>query len=104
MTTYRPVTLEIAGERLSLRTDRDEAFLQELAAYVSSQIETLRGSARNVAIQHVYLLVALKLADELYDERERSAALMSELADRSKRMIDMVDRELRASQPSSSSS
>lgn len=103
MTTYRSVTLDIAGERLSLRTDRDEDFLKELAEYVSHQIETLRGQARGVAIQHVYLLVALKLADELYDERERSAALLGELADRSKRMIDMVDRELRASQPTSSS-
>ena len=93
----RSVILDIAGERLSLRTDRDEDFLHELADFLSAQVEELRASARGVSVQQIYLLVALKLADELQQERANVAGLYEEINNRTVRVLEMVDAELRAS-------
>ncbi len=90
----RSVTVHIAGQRLSLRTDREDAFLQHIADYVGSLVEGLQSAAPQVPPQQVYLLVALQLADELYAERERLQDVYQEIERRSGHILDVVDAEL----------
>ena len=97
--TTRSVTLTIAGERLSLKTDRDEATLHDTSNFLSQQIEDLQSAAKGVSTQQIYLLVALKLADELQQERAKIAELHEEISTRSARCLELVDNELRNSNP-----
>ncbi len=90
----RSVVLNIAGERLSLKTDRDQAFLDELADFLNGQISGLKSAARNVPIQQIYLLVALKLADELCTERAAAGETRQEVLRRSNRLLRLIDTEL----------
>ena len=92
--TKRSVTLTIAGHALSLKTDREGEVLHELAEYVSSLVEELRSAAPNVPMQKICLLVALKLADELYAERENTRTLCGEVERRSQLVLDLLDTEL----------
>jgi cell division protein ZapA (FtsZ GTPase activity inhibitor) len=96
MTGTRSVYLDIDHQKLSLRTDRDEAILQELARYVDQQVIALRKAAPLVPTQQVYLLVALQLADELFAARDRHRDLGADILQRGESLIKLIDAELGA--------
>lgn len=65
------VEVEIAGQRLSIRSDEGPAYVQELADYVDAQLRQLVPGGRNTFnLQRVALLVAIQLADELFREKD----------------------------------
>jgi len=102
MSHARSINLRISGEVLTLKTDRDEHFLQELADYVGSKIDEIQQGARGIPSHRVYLLAALQLADELYAERENGRVLCEEVSTRSERLMELVDVELAALQQGAS--
>jgi cell division protein ZapA len=80
----RSVHVEIAGQRLSIKSDEGPQYVQELADYVDAQLQRLtqgkRASAPNV--QRVALLVAIQLADELFRERDLHRRFRAHVADK----------------------
>jgi cell division protein ZapA (FtsZ GTPase activity inhibitor) len=61
----RKVEVVLLGQRLALRTNRSEAYLQKLANFVAEQIEDVRKGSRSISTHQSVLLIALKLADML---------------------------------------
>lgn len=61
----RKVEVVLLGQRLALKSDRSEAYLQKLANFVADQIEDVRKSARSISTHQSVLLITLKLADML---------------------------------------
>ena len=61
----KKVEVVLLGQRLSLRSNRSEAYLQKLANFVADQIEEVRKGARSISTHQSVLLIALKLADML---------------------------------------
>jgi cell division protein ZapA (FtsZ GTPase activity inhibitor) len=92
----RSVVFEIAGERLKLRTDRSDAFVSELEALVSSEVQKVRSAAGTMPRQQVYLMVALMLADELLANRDANKSRAEVLKVRSMRLLEFVEGELSA--------
>lgn len=80
----RSVHVEIAGQRLSIRSDEGPQYVQQLADYVDAQLERLtqgkRASAPN--LQRVALLIAIQLADELFRERDLHRRFRARVADK----------------------
>lgn len=80
----RSVHVEIAGQRLSIRSDEGPQYVQQLAHYVDAQLERLtqgkRASAPN--LQRVALLIAIQLADELFRERDLHRRFRARVADK----------------------
>lgn len=73
------VEVEIAGQKLVIRTDEGPAYVHELADYVDAQLRQLvhgPGGAKSgdrrgtLNVQRVALLVAIQLADELFREKD----------------------------------
>lgn len=66
------VEVELAGQRLVIRTDEGPAYVQELAEYVDAQLKQLAGNAgrSTLNVQRLALLVAISLADELFREKD----------------------------------
>lgn len=61
----REIDLEIAGQRLHIRTDEDESYMQGLAAYVDEQMRIIgKGQQRGIASLTIALLAALRIADD----------------------------------------
>jgi cell division protein ZapA (FtsZ GTPase activity inhibitor) len=61
----KKVEVVLLGQRLALRTNRSEAYLQKLANFVADQIEEVRKGSRSISTHQSVLLIALKLADML---------------------------------------
>jgi len=67
----REIDLEIAGQRLHIRTDEDESYMKGLAAYVDEQMrEVGRGQQRGIASLTIALLAALRIADERHKVKD----------------------------------
>lgn len=65
------VEVEIAGQKLVIRSDEGPRYVQELADYVDAQVRQLAPPGRGgYNLQRVALLVAIQLADELFREKD----------------------------------
>ncbi len=65
----REIELSIAGQRLKIRTDEDEEYMQQLATHVDEQMRELGRGQRGTTSLNVALLAALRIADELHKLR-----------------------------------
>ena len=79
-TVKRRVEVSVMGLPLSVRTEREDAWIHGLAAQVSRRLEELRRAAPRANPQQLAILVALNLAEELQQEREKSAAVVDDAA------------------------
>jgi cell division protein ZapA len=76
----REIELEIAGQRLHIRTDEDEAYMRRLAAFVDEQMrEVGKGQQRGIASITIALLAALRIADEYHKIKNLEESIDSAL-------------------------
>jgi cell division protein ZapA len=65
------VQIEIAGQKLVIRSDEGPQYVQELADYVDAQLRQVGGETRSsYNLQRVALLVAMQITDELFREKD----------------------------------
>ena len=91
---YRSVTLTIAGQPLSLRTDADEPTLAAMSALVNERIQQVQNAAKGAPPQRVLILAVLTLAEELVKERAGHAATLAAIRDEAGRAIAHLDAAL----------
>ena len=95
MGTKQSVTVEVAGQKLSLRTDADEAYVRSLARYVTDKLmEVKSGSSRAVSTYSLAILVAMNIADDLFQERESARTLRRRVREKSRTILDLLERHV----------
>ena len=73
----KAVTITIAGQRYAMK-GADEDHLLRLAAFVDERVEEARKSAKTATPQHLLVLAALNMAEELFASEARRRALSEE--------------------------
>ncbi len=89
--------VSIAGHKLSLRTDAKPRYIKELADYVNAKIDQAKASGKVATTHAVALLVALTIADELYQAREEKEKLERQVRERTQRILRYLEAEEQAS-------
>ena len=89
----RGVTVSVASHRFKVRTDAKPKYVKELASYVTNKMEEVKTSTRTVTTQSLALLAAMQIADELHQLRANHSALKQEVREKSKRILDYLQRE-----------
>jgi len=75
----RDIAIDLAGQTLTVRSDEDENYVRELAAFVDGKIrETSRGR-QGITTLNLALTAALAIADELHRTREVQERVNEEL-------------------------
>lgn len=92
----RSVVVHIGGQRYVVRSDADEAYVQTLAGYVDERVKEVQKSSKPVTSQSLAVLAALNVADDLFQERRKRIDLRQRVIDRSKAVIALLEREVRA--------
>lgn len=92
----RSVVVHIAGQRLVVRSDADEAYVQRLAGYVDERVCEVQRSSKRVPSQSLAVLAALNIADELFQEREKRTELKRKIRDKSRAVLSYLDKEVKA--------
>jgi cell division protein ZapA (FtsZ GTPase activity inhibitor) len=67
-------SIDIAGQKVSLKSDAAETHVKRLADLVNSRVRSVREGAQNVPTNTVLALVAIQFADDLIDLEDRLAA------------------------------
>ena len=90
----RPVSVQIAGQKYTLRSDAEEPTVRALAAFVDARFK--RGpeaDPRRPDTQALAILTALQIAEELFDEREETGELKRQIRDKGQSLLQFLERE-----------
>lgn len=90
-----PVKVQIFGQSYSIRGELDEAYVQELAAYVDEKMRTITEATATVDTQKAAVLAALAIADELHAARKERSNREEMLREQAERCLTLVERALK---------
>ena len=88
------IEVDIFGQRLSLQGNADENYVQELAQYVESQMNTIAGNLTTSTPTKVAILAAINIADQLFTQESRRQAGEAEVARRATGLIECIDKQI----------
>ena len=88
----RPITVEVAGQRFTFRTDADADYVEDLARTVNGHLEDARKGSRQVNTQSLAIMAAMHLADELAKSRAELAAFKSTVRERGKKLLALLEK------------
>ncbi len=80
----------IDGKQIALKSDYDQAYLDDLANFVEERYLEVR-STRGGNPYSKGVLAALNIADELFKEKERNRKLQDGVKRRCERIQDLID-------------
>ncbi len=86
-----PINIEIGGQRLSIRSDQDSAFVQNLARYIDHKFEELQSTAPTMPMNKLLILASMTVAEELFETREELRQMRRQLKDTTQSMFDLID-------------
>ena len=85
--------VQIGSTSYTIKTEADEDYIQSVARYVNNKIEEVRQKTKSVSTLNVAILAALNTADELFRERDKNQKSFERIEDRSKDLIDLIEKE-----------
>jgi len=89
----RSLTVEVAGQKFTLKTDADEVYVKSLARFVSDKIDEAKKGARLVNTQSLAILAALNIADELLTMKRNEKDFRRRVREKSRTILDLLDKE-----------
>jgi cell division protein ZapA (FtsZ GTPase activity inhibitor) len=89
----RPVTVMIAGQKYTLRSDEDEAAVRALAAYVDERFREVQKQSRAADTQAVAILTALRIAEELFADRAETGKLKRQIREKGQALLQFLERQ-----------
>lgn len=90
----KKVEVVLLGQRLALKSNRSESYLQKLANFVADQIEDIRKTSRSISTHQSVLLIALKLADLLKQREDELFELKDVIRQKASSAISDVESAL----------
>ncbi|MBC8133386.1 MAG: cell division protein ZapA [Deltaproteobacteria bacterium] len=86
----RSVTVQVAGQRYTLKTDQDDRLVKSLTAYVDGKFRDVRTASRSPDTQAVAILTALQVAEELFQARQETAELKKSVREKARTLLDYL--------------
>lgn len=90
----RKVEVSLLGRNFTIKSDKDEAYLHQVASFVNRRFDEIRHQTRTATSHDLALLVALNLADELFQSEDRARSSRAEIRKRSERLLRNLDAAL----------
>jgi cell division protein ZapA len=91
----RGVKVQIYGQSYTIVCDLEEAYVQQLAAYVDGKMQAITGMTSTVDTQKAAVLAALSIADELHSSRKEKGVREELLKEQAERCLTLVERALK---------
>jgi len=88
----RSVTVEVGGQKFTIRTDADAEYVRSLAAFVTEKIVEVKSSTRTFSTHALAILAALNIADELFSSRQNQAELRRRVREKAERIGELLDK------------
>ena len=86
----RSVTVQVAGQRYTLKTDQDDRLVKSLSNYVDGKFRDIQKSSRSPDTQAVAILTALQVAEELFQSRKEAADMKKSVGEKARTLLDYL--------------
>lgn len=86
-----PINIEIQGQRLSIRSDRDASYVRGLAQYIDETVDELQRAAPRAPLNKLLMLASMTVAEELFEAREQLRGMQRQLEEKTESMFDLID-------------
>ncbi len=90
-TEKRSVTIKLNGQSFPIRTDDDQAYLEEVSAFINKKLEEVRRTTGRVETSQIALLALLNITDELFRTREENRRLRDDVGRRAESLLSAID-------------
>ncbi len=87
----RVVEVTLQGQRFVLKSDLDEATLNNIVAFANQRIDAVAGVAPNLPSHRIALLALLGMAEDLFSERRHLTDLRESIRSKSNLLLGMLD-------------
>ena len=101
MPPKRSVTVEVAGQRFTLKTDAEDDYVHALADFVTRKVKEAKAGSRAFSTHALAILAALQIADELFQTQSRAKDLKRDVTERSRSILALVEQALGGREPRS---
>ena len=85
------VEIRVFGQTYTVKTDADDAHIQEVARYVNETIEEILKKTKSVSSLNVAILAALNIAEDLLKEKEKRKALLHDVGAKSRDLVEKIE-------------
>lgn len=89
----RPITVAIAGQKYTLRSDADDATVRALAAFVDTRFREVQKQSRAADTQALAILTAMRIAEDLFAERADASELKRQIREKGQALLQFLARE-----------
>jgi cell division protein ZapA len=89
------IRVRIFGQTYPIGADLEEAYVQQLAAYVDGKMTAIAENTSVVDTQRIAVLAALSIADELHRARRERGEQEELLKEQAERCLTLVERALK---------
>jgi cell division protein ZapA len=86
----RSITITVAGQKFTIKSDADESYVRSLAELVDDKIRQVQRGAKTATRDAVAVLAALQIADELVRERQGRGELRRRVREKSRAMRALI--------------
>lgn len=90
----RTVEVNIMGQKFMVRSESDEAYVQNIAEYVNNKVIEISSKTKSIPSLNVVILAAMNIADELLRERDKQEEVFTGVEKRIEGMIELIDLQL----------
>lgn len=87
----RPVSVQIGGQTLSIRTTHDAEFVERLAAHIDGKVAELQQAAPTASLSKLLMLASMTVAEELFQARQEIDNLRGEITERADAMLGLLE-------------
>ncbi len=81
------------GHDVSVLSDAADDHVLTIVQHINNKAEEIKRASKNLTTVNIILLVALNLADELFQLRGEKETICSQLENRSEELIHLIDRK-----------
>jgi len=90
----RVVKVVIFGEEHSIRSSDESEFVMEVADYVDKKMRDIATKNKNLSPNKIAMLTALNIAGELFDLKRKNENSLSDVENRTKNILELLDSRL----------
>lgn len=87
----RSVEVEILGQKYSIKTDEDEAYIKRLAEYIDKKLKEIYSVAPGVSQSKATIMAAFSIADELFRLKMKQEDLDRMIEEKTKILSGFLD-------------
>ena len=87
----RTVTVNINGQRFTVRSDDDDAYLDDLTSFINGKLEAIKKATGRVETGQIALLALLDIVDDLFRHQRENANLKKLITERAEVLLEQID-------------